>query len=224
MAHSAWRFTLLNGAVWDRIVLVEMTITIRSSLFSGLLLLSAIGSNTPAIQLSQQDGDRLERKLEVITKNGASRPVKPGKTPVSENEVNSYLAFNAKDRIPPSLTNPRITLVGDGRLAGRVLVDLDEFKRNRSPQGLMDPLRYISGKVPVTAHGIFRTKEGIGRFQLGSAEIHGLPLPKPILQELVSFFSRTPENPQGFDIDAPFNLPANIREIAITKGDAMIVQ
>ena len=88
----------------------------------------------------------------------------------------------------------------------------------------MDPLRYISGKVPVTARGGLHTQEGKGQFQLGSAEILGVPLPKPILQELVTFFSRTPERPKGFDIDAPFNLPAKIREVVIGKGEAVMVQ
>jgi len=191
----------------------------------GLMAVSLAGSNTvAAIQLSKQEGDRLQRKIDEITKNGSAVPVKARRTPVSEAEVNSYLAFNAKDKIPQGLTNPEITIVGDGRLAGRILVDLDEFKRHRSSQGFMDPLSYISGKVPVTAHGLLRTQEGKGQFRLESAEILGVPLPKPILQELVTFFSRTPENPEGFDIDAPFNLPAKIREIMINKEEAVVVQ
>jgi hypothetical protein len=76
----------------------------------------------------------------------------------------------------------------------------------------------------VTAHGLLRAREGRGQFQLGSAEILGVPLPKPILQELVTFFSRTAENPKGFDIEAPFNLPAKIREIVINKGEAVVAQ
>ena len=191
----------------------------------GLMAVSLAGSNTvAAIQLSKQEGDRLQRKIDEITKNGSAVPVKARRTPVSEAEVNSYLAFNAKDKIPQGLTNPEITIVGDGRLAGRILVDLDEFKRHRSSQGFMDPLSYISGKVPVTAHGLLRTQEGKGQFRLESTEILGVPLPKPILQELVTFFSRTPENPEGFDIDAPFNLPAKIREIMINKEEAVVVQ
>ena len=202
--------------------------TIRNggrNILLGLSVLSlCVSSAVAAIQLSKQEGDRLQRKIDEITKNGSAVPVKARRTPVSEAEGNSYLAFNAKDKIPQGLTNPEITIVGDGRLAGRILVDLDEFKRHRSSQGFMDPLSYISGKVPVTAHGLLRTQEGKGQFRLESAEILGVPLPKPILQELVTFFSRTPENPEGFDIDTPFNLPAKIREIMINKGEAVVVQ
>jgi hypothetical protein len=134
------------------------------------------------------------------------------------------LAYNANDKIPRGLTDPEILIVGDGGLSGRVLVDIDEFKRHRSYPDLMDPLAYISGKVPITARGVLRTRAGTGQFQLESAEILGLPLPKPFIQELVTFFSRTRGNPNGFDIDAPFNLPAKIQEVVINRAQAIIVQ
>jgi hypothetical protein len=195
----------------------------RGILF-GLMILSLAASSTAAVQLSKEEGDRLERKIEEITKNAATDPVRSKKTPMSELEVNSYLNFNLKDKIPRGLTNPQITIVGDGQLAGRVFVDIDEFKRHRNSGGILDPLSYVSGQVPVTARGVLRAQQGKGRFQLASAEILGVPLPKPILQELVTFFSRTPENPNGFNIDAPFNLPAKIREVAVNRGEAVVVQ
>ena len=215
----------MKGLPLGRILVGKMTVRkIGNSLLVGLLALSLCGPNAIAGQLSKQEGDRLQRKIDDLTKNSSALPVAARRTPVSEDEVNSYLAFNAKDKIPQGLTNPRVTIVGEGRLVGRVLVELDEFKRHRSTGGLMDPLRYISGKVPVTARGVLHTQEGKGQFQLGSAEILGVPLPKPILQELVTFFSRTPEHPKGFDIDAPFNLPVKIREVVIGKGEAVMVQ
>jgi hypothetical protein len=197
---------------------------LRRGILFGLMILSLAASSTAAVQLSKEQGDRLERKIEEITKNASMEPVRSKRTPASELEVNSYLNFNLKDKIPRGLTNPQITIVGDGQLAGRVFVDIDEFKRHRNSAGILDPLSYVSGQVPVTARGVLRTQEGKGRFQLASAEILGVPLPKPILQELVTFFSRTPENPSGFNIDAPFNLPAKIRELAVNRGEAVVVQ
>jgi hypothetical protein len=143
---------------------------------------------------------------------------------MSELEVNSYLAFNIKDKIPPGLANPEIRMVGDGQLAGKVFVDMDEFKRHRKSGGFLDPLNFISGQVPVTANGVLRTKDGIGQFQLASAEIHGVSLPKPLVQELVSYFSRTPDRPNGFKIDEPFPLPAKIREVTVERGKAVVMQ
>jgi hypothetical protein len=194
------------------------------TLFIGILALSLLGSDTIAVQLSKHDGDRLERKIDEIAKNGAAPRPQPKRTPISESELNSYLNLNIKDKIPRGLANPEVIMIGSGALAGRVLVDLDEFNRNRRSQGLMDPLAYLSGKVPVTARGVLRAQDGKGRFVLGAAEIHGIALPQQVVQELMGYFSRTPGNPNGFDIDAPFELPAKIRAIAIDKGAAIVTQ
>jgi hypothetical protein len=195
----------------------------------GLMILGVLGfglsvPDTVADPISQQGGDRLQRKIDAVRENGSAERTAPKKTPVTESEVNSYLKFNVKDQIPRGLTRPQIHMLGHGRLAGRILVDIDEFKRHRVQGGVLDPFNYISGNVPVTAGGILRTGQGKGQFQLESAEILGLPLPKPLLQELVSFFSRSPERPNGLDIDTPFDLPAKIREIEIGKRVAIVVQ
>ena len=190
-----------------------------------LAMLSWVGPVATAVQLSREDGDRLQRKIDGIVKNGSASAAQSKKTPVSESEVNSYLAFNLRDKIPKGLSQPQITTLGNGALGGRVLLDLDEFNRNRRSQGgLMDPLAYLSGKVPVTARGVLRAADGRGRFYLESTEIYGVNLPKPLVQEMVSYFSRTQENPGGFDIDAPFELPAKIRAIVINKGEAIVTQ
>ena len=45
-----------------------------------------------------------------------------------------------------------------------------------------------------------------------------MTVPKTVLQELVSYYSRTPENPDGINMDDPFELPARIREIRVGTG------
>ena len=184
------------------------------------LILLAMASINP----SKDQGDRLERKIAEIVKNASADPVAAKRTPMSEPEVNSYLNLNLKEKIPRGLTNPQISLLGNERLGGRVFVDIDEFKRQRGSGGMMDPLNYISGSVPVTASGVLSSKQGKGRFQLISAEILGVPVPKAVVQELVSFFSRTQENPSGINMDEPFNLPARIREIIVNRSEAVVVQ
>lgn len=176
-----------------------------------------------AAQRSPSDGDRLQRKIDRIAANAAVPNVK-STTTVSEAEINSYFAFNLRHEIPRGLAQPEISIVGNGSLAGRILVDIDEFKRSRGVEDFLDPLSYVSGQVPITARGVLRTQEGRGRFYLSSAELLGVPLPKPLVQELVGFFSRTPENPRGVDIDQPFDLPAKIRRIEVNRGEAVVIQ
>jgi hypothetical protein len=54
--------------------------------------------------------------------------------------------------------------------------------------------------------------------------VGGVPVPKMVLQEIVSFYSRSDENPSGFTLDDPFELPAGIQEIQVLQGQAIIVQ
>lgn len=190
---------------------------------SALALAATIASGA-AVQLSKEQGDSLARKIERINQNAAAEPGRPLTTQASEAEINSYLAFNIRDKIPRGLSNPQLRLLGDGQVSGRVYVDLDEFKRQRGSGGIMDPFNFISGQVPVNARGTFRSKDGTGQFHLTAADIHGVPLPKPLVQELVSFFSRTQERPNGFNIDEPFPLPAKIRAITINGGEAVVAQ
>jgi len=197
---------------------------VRRRVALALLALTVSAVSMGAALISKEDGDRLQKKIDEIARNGNAAPVAAKKTPFSEAEANSYLAFNLKEKIPQGLTQPQLAMLGSGQLAGRVVMDIDEFKRKRKSRGFIDPLNYVSGKVPITARGALRTQNGEGRFTLASAEIHGVPLPKPILQELVTYFSRTHDNPRGFDMDKPFNLPANIREVVINTGEAIVFQ
>jgi hypothetical protein len=177
-----------------------------------------------ANSFSRKDGDRLQHKINAIVENGNLVPVPAKQTLISEDEINGYVNFNVREKIPPALSKPEVSLLGNGRLAGRVYVDIDEFKRQRGSRGLMDPFSYLSGQVPVTARGVLRSSDGRGEFRLASAEIYGVPLPKPMVQELVTFFSRSPERPRGFDLDAPFDLPAKIRELRVGAREVLVVQ
>ena len=85
-------------------------------------------------------------------------------------------------------------------------------------------MNYLTGRLPVTATGTLQTSNGIGRFELESASVGGVPIPKMLLQEIVSYYSRTPQNPVGISLDDPFALPARIREIQVERGQAIIVQ
>ena len=51
-----------------------------------------------------------------------------------------------------------------------------------------------------------------------------MTVPKTLLQELLSFYSRSAENPDGINMDDPFELPSQIREIRVAAGTATIVQ
>lgn len=180
-----------------------------------------------APRLSKQDADRFQAKLTKIVEFGNAKPTAKTAAPrsiaVTDAEVNSYLRFKANDQIPVGIVEPELSAIGDGRVSGRAIVDLDAVRKQKQ-RGWLDPLAYLGGQLPVTAAGRLTTKEGKGQFLLESAEIKGVPIPKTVLQELLTYYSRTPDNPSGINMDAPFELPARIREIRVGSGTSTVVQ
>jgi hypothetical protein len=182
---------------------------------------TAVRADVPA---SRRDATSAKQKLAVITAHAEKPTNQQRRTLVTEGEVNSYIAYEAREQIPVGVVSPYISIVGDGRVVGRAVVDLDAVRKQKNPTSLLDPMNYLMGKLPVTATGVLKTSNGVGRFELESAAISRLPIPKILLQEIVSYYSRTPENPAGISLDDPFALPARIREIQVQRGQAIIVQ
>jgi hypothetical protein len=179
--------------------------------------------------LTKQDADRFNVKLTRIVDFGSKPAVKTATaassqtTQITDTELNAYFRYNAMDKIPVGIVEPTINAVGDGRLTGRATVDLDAV-RTQKQRGWLDPMAYLTGRLPITASGTLTTQKGIGKFNLESAEISGVSIPKSVLQELLSYYSRTKENPAGINMDDPFELPARIREIRVSQAQATIVQ
>jgi len=191
-------------------------------IFLLVLLTSAIAY---AQTLSKQDATKFQTKLVTIQKN-AETP-RPGSTArntqVTDNEVNAYLKFLAGSQVPVGIVDPTLHAAGNGRVTGRAMVDLDAV-RTQKKRGWTDPLAYLTGRLPVTAAGTLTTKDGMGKFELESAEVSGVTVPKSLLQELLSYYSKTPQTPSGINMDDPFALPSAIREIKVGQGTATIVQ
>jgi hypothetical protein len=191
-----------------------------------IALAFAAASMTVSAALSKQEADQFSAKLNKIVDFGNAKFQKaaaPQTTVITDNELNSYFRFNAKDQIPVGIVEPTINTLGDGRVGGRAVVDLDAVRKQKE-RGWLDPLSYMSGRLPITASGKLVTKDGIGKFTLESAEISGVTVPKTLLQELLSYYSRSKEDPDGINMDDPFELPARIREIRVGKATATIVQ
>jgi len=188
----------------------------------GLWLLAA--SPRADVRASRRDAALLKQKVATINAH-ADHPTKQGRrTMVTENELNSYLAYEAPAQLPTGVVDPSLTILGPGRVSGRAVVDLDAVRKAKNPTSLLDPMNYLMGRLAVTATGVLKTGNGVGHFALESASVGGVPIPKLILQEIVSYYSRTAENPSGVSLDDPFALPARIREIQVERGQAIIVQ
>ena len=215
---------------------------------SGVVLALSL---TLAAQLSsqsrftKQDADRCEGKLGRITAfantgtpstakaastsstaTSASSPAAAAKsqtTQLTDTELTSYIRFNLREQVPVGIVDPTLNALGDGRVSGGALIDLDGIRKSRQ-RGWTDPLSYLTGQMQLTAAGVLVTQNGVGRFQLESAQIAGVTIPKSMVQELLSHYSKSPDNPSGISLDDPFELPARIKEIRVGRGEAMVVQ
>jgi hypothetical protein len=172
------------------------------------------------------DGDRFALKYADVV---GRPPVSAGqrrnaiRTIVTESEINGYLRHRGKDVLPVGVIEPYVFALGAGRLSGEATVDLDAVRLSK-PRGVMDPAQLLRGRVPVTATGVLRSKDGEFRFELESATVAGVEVPKSILQELVSYYTRSAANPEGYSLDVPFTLSGGIREIAVESRRAIIIQ
>jgi hypothetical protein len=188
----------------------------------GFALVATAGQGVP---LTQRASDQLQKKITLINENGRAKHPAARRTAVSEAEVNSYLKYEMATELPTGVTDPYVTIEGDGRLSGRAIVDLNRVKAERSSGRWLDPLSYLGGKAPVAAVGVLRTSQGMAQLELESTTISGVVVPKMLLQALVSYYSRSPENPDGISLDDSFQLPAGIREIEVAKkGEAVVIQ
>ena len=177
-----------------------------------------------ASDITREQAQIFQQKLTRILEHAESKASKPHETPLSQDEVNSYLRYGASAHLPVGVTEPSIVIQAGGRLSGRAVVNLDAIRKERSNGSWLDPTSYLTGTLPVTAVGVLRTENGRGQFTLEGATVTGIPIPKSFLQEIVSYYSRSDDFPNGINIDDPFNLPAAIKRIDVAPARALIVQ
>jgi hypothetical protein len=191
-----------------------------SALLTGLFVCGLVAAEP----VSRRDAARLQAKLDRITNGTRSLGKTPATTPITETEVNSYLQYELSDRIPPGVTDPWVSILENGRLAGKATVDLARVGQSRKSSGMLDPFNFLTGSLPLVVNGVLKTQNGIANFAVESASISSVPVPVWMLQEIVSYYSKSESAPNGVAIDKPFALPNGIREIRTARGEATVVQ
>jgi hypothetical protein len=192
--------------------------------FLAVFLAVAVSAAPGAVE-SRQAADALSKKIAAITQKG-SEPrdgAPPSSVTLTQDELNSWFLFRSGRYLPTGVTKPTVALIGGGSMRGTATLDLDAVARKRSSNPL-DPLSYLFGRVPITVTGTLHARNGIGRFDVQSAELGSIPIPKSILQELLSYYATSPEQPEGIRLDDPFALPANIQRIDVAPGQMVVVQ
>jgi hypothetical protein len=198
---------------------------------TAIVLVLAVAVTAAAASLqgataSRQQADSLAKKITQITQRGGQPPTAAARRiEVSEDEVNSWFVFRARPYLPDGLSSPNVTMLGDGTMRGAAMVDLEAVGKRRSGSGgLLDIWSYLGGKVPVAVTGTLRARDGRGQFEMKSAEVAGVPVPKALVQELVSVYASSADDKKPISLDSSFELPAKIRSIDVGRGQLVVVQ
>ena len=201
--------------------------TFRARTLSSLSLAVASVATVATVYgaaLTRQQADVFARKVVEIHDHGAQAKRRGRRTTISETELNSWFTYRAQPLLPTGLVDPRISILGGGKVLGAATIDLEAVGKQRSTGGTFDVFKFLGGRMPLSISGILHTKDGQGRFELHAADVSGVPIPKTLLQELLSHYTRSEERPQGYRLEDPFALPANIRQIEVGQGQAVVVQ
>ena len=191
------------------------------------LAAAALGVGAASAQEpTRAEANAMKAKLERV-QAAAETPRKararPLRTSFSEREINAYLAHEGDAFLPAGIASPRVRLDGDGRVVARATVDLDAVRRSRE-RSLFDPLRYLTGSVEVVTAGTIHGTDSEGVVGFESAEVGGVSVPQAVAQELLRFYTRSPERPRGFTFDEPFPLPARLRTVNVERREVTVTQ
>jgi hypothetical protein len=194
-----------------------------AALVTASVTLTAAAGTAPEGAL-RRDAEVMKRKMTSIQSRVGTATRRSVRTPITEKEVNAYLAYELAGELPSGVVEPTVAILGPGRVSAKATVDLDQVRRERNPTSMLDPFYYLSGRVPVAATGMLRSRAGTAQFDLQSADVSGVPVPKFVLQQIITHYSRSAAMPEGLSLDAPFALPAQIQEIQVERGQAVVVQ
>lgn len=179
-----------------------------------------MAASGPSVQLA----DACEKKIQAVQQRAAVLSAEPRRTSFAEAELNSYLRFKMPEQLPVGLTDPAISLIGRDRVSARAVIDLDVVREKRSSGSWFDPTSYLSGRIPIAAIGAVRTGDGKARFEVERVEVSGVAVPRSLLQQIVAFYTTSDQRPGGASLDDTFEMPAQIRQIDVQAGLAVVIQ
>lgn len=168
-------------------------------------------------------GAALEQKMAVILQHSQTASPDVRLTTLLEPEINAYLQVQGAPLLPEGLTDPTIRITDAQGVEVAAVIDLDTIREQRQ-RSWLDPLQYLGGRMPVTARGTVTSGEGAALVTIEGITISGVAMPVQVLQELVGYYTRTPDQPEGTRLDQPIPLPYGISELRLALGEAVIVQ
>jgi len=205
--------------------------SMRASSLLALLVLAPVVSAEQAARpvprpgLSWAEAESLDRKLAAIEKqrDAPPRKIRPETVTVTESELNSYLNLTMAEKLPKEVKELEVHLLEHERLQANGLVDLDKVKAKvAATSSSWNPLLLMGGLVPVELRGRLVNRDGFGSIIWEDVRVNAWSLPVSLLEQMVASATKKPDNPEGFDISAPFRLPYSVRRVRLEPGRAFL--
>jgi hypothetical protein len=113
-------------------------------------------------------------------------------------------------------------MMGPDRLEATASLDLDQVRDHLPPTRGFNPLLLLSGRVPVELKLRLQNGDGFGSLDFEEIRLGGYLLPVSLLQQIVLSATRSADNPEGFDLLAPFRLPYAVKRVHLQPGRALL--
>ncbi len=191
-----------------------------------LVLSTVLSAQAPSA--AQRESEKMQQSLAAIVGRSTTpapkgKPLAPLRTSFTDKQFNAWLGEGGKDQLPAGLVGPRVTFDNGGKIAIRAVVDLDAVRKSKE-RGWLDPLAYLNGFMEISMDATFYGSGGQGTFDVVSATLGNVPVPRVFLQELIAYYSKSTDFPNGILLGKPFPLPAAVRDVSVQRGLATVVQ
>src|ERR1051326_188749 len=168
-------------------------------------------------RVSKHAAESLQTKIDKIKRNEASPdpPRAKKEIEVTEAELESYVVFSLRDKIPVQMDSISVQLT-----PGAVGADTQlTFNSSTTGNQILDAL--VGGTHNLSVRGRLSDADGLGKFDLDEVRVDGIPVPRVLIESLVEKYVK-PKYPE-VDLKAPFDLPWGIQSIDIGQGKAKII-
>jgi len=173
------------------------------------------GSASAGLQVTERSAANLESKIDTIKKADADKKRREqARIEISEGELESYVMVYLRKDIPVEIESIRVELT-PGAIATDARLTIPSGSTGNA---LLDAL--VSGTHTMHIGGKLAGSRGVGKFDLQSVSVDGIPVPNVLIDTLIRKYAK-PKYPD-VDLKEPFDLPWGIESIDIGQHKATV--
>jgi hypothetical protein len=197
---------------------IVLVILVAIALVAGFVSLQGLSpTEVSASEHSAKSAAALQTKIDTVKKAHENKDRAPSadRVEVSEAEMESYVLYSLREKIPAQLDSIDVQLGTETIAADTQLT----FNSNSTGNPLVDTL--IGGTHNLFVKGKLVGDQGAGKFDLEEIRVDGIPVPKVLIETLFNKYVK-PKYPDA-DLKEPFELPWGIEQLKLEPTKATVV-